>query len=873
MKFSPFRLRSRIRRVVRCPLQGCANPRDRIWLLALITLIFLFVLPLMASAQAKPLRRVLVLNEVGTSYPLTNLVDDGIRAALAAAPFRIEFYREYMETVLFPDPAIQQQVRDFYVHKYENRRPDIIITVGPSPLKFMLETHQRVFPGVPVVFCVPNGLPGSLTLDSNFTGVEGEISPQTTLAAALRLQPGTKHVVVVGGTAAFDRQQQAVIREQLRSYEGKLDISYLTDLAMPSLLERLKKLPTQTIVLLTAISQDAAGTPFISSESGPMITAAANAPVFSLSDRFLNHGEVGGDVSSALEQGKTAGGMALRILHGEKPQDIPPIKDAATYMFDWGALKRWGMKEKNLPADSVVLNRLPTAWENNRWYIISGMSLILLEALLISSLLWQRARRRKAETELGVTYDRLRLAVEAGKSVGWDWDVKSGQDRRFGDLETIFGIPAHTYSGLIEDFRRCVYPDDQEKVWKAVEDARQNRKPYVAEFRVVRPDGAVRWINAKGQFYFAHNGDAKRMLGIAVDITERKQAEEAVRESEERFRLVANTAPVLIWMSGPNGLRSYFNQPWLEFTGRSLEAELRNGWEESVHPEDLGAFIDTYTRAFDRRESYKTEFRLRRSDGEYRWIFDIGVPRLNADGSFAGYIGSCLDVTERKLAEEALDDLSGRLIVTQEEERKRIAREIHDDYNQRLAVVANELEGLAEVVADSPLEAARQLHTLWDNVSELGADLHSLSHRLHSSTLENLGLVAGTKAFCEEFADQQGIKVEFLHENVPRCIPSDLSLCLFRIVQEGLRNVKRHSGADRAEVRLEGFGETLHLWVADRGRGFDVSRRSATDGIGIRSMEERLRSLGGQLEIHSRPTKGTTIEASLPLKVARRRAS
>jgi PAS domain S-box-containing protein len=827
----------------------------------------------MAGAQAKPLKRVLVLNEVGTSYPLTNLVDEGMRTALSEVPFRIEFYREYMDTVLFPDSAVQQRVRDFYVHKYENRTPDVIITVGPSPLKFMIETHQRVFPGVPVVFCVPNGLPGSLTLDSDFTGVEGEISPQTTLAAALRLQPGTKHVLIVGGTAAFDRQQQAVVREQLRSYEGKLDISYLTDLAMPALLERLKKLPTQTIVLLTSISQDGAGTPFISSESGPMITAAANAPVFSLSDRFLNHGEVGGDVSSAFEQGKTAGGMALRILQGEKPQDIAPVRDAATYMFDWGALKRWGMKEKNLPADSVVLNRLPTAWENNRWYIISGISLILLEALLISSLLWQRERRRKAETELGVTYDRLRLAVEAGKSVGWDWDVKSGQDRRFGDLETIFGIPADTYSGQIEDFRRCVHPDDRERVWKAVEDARQNRKPYVAEFRVVRPDGAVRWINAKGQFYFAHNGDAERMLGIAVDITDRKQAEEAVRESEERFRLVANTAPVLIWMSGPNRVRTYFNQPWLEFTGQPLAAELRNGWEESVYPEDLGAFIDTYSRAFDRRESYQTEFRLRRYDGEYRWIFDIGVPRLNADGSFAGYIGSCLDVTERKLAEEALANLSGRLIDAQEQERKRIAREIHDDYNQRLAVVANELEGLADVIADSPAEAARQLHTLWNNVSELGADLHSLSHRLHSSTLENLGLVAGTKAFCEEFADQQGIKVDFLHENVPRCIPPDLSLCLFRIVQEGLRNVKRHSGADRAEVRLEGFGDTLHVRVADRGKGFDVSRQSETDGIGIRSMEERLRSLGGQLEIYSRPTKGTRIEASLPLKVAMRRAS
>lgn len=873
MKFSPLRLRSRTHRAPRSRLKRCAEQRDEVRLLALIVLILLCVFQDVARAQANPPKRVLVVNEVGTSYPLTNLVNEGIRSAVAGAPFRVEFYWEYMETVLFPDPAVQQQVRDFYIHKYQNRSLDVIITVGPSPLKFVMEAHQRAFPGVPVVFCVPNGLPGSITLDSDFTGVEGDVAPAATISAALRLLPGTKHIVVVGGVGAFDRQQQDLVKKQLTNYERQLDITYLTDLAMPAILQRLRELPSHTIVLVTPISEDAVGTPFLSSESGPMIIAAANAPVFSLSDRFLNHGEVGGDASSAFEQGKSAGVMALRILNGERPQDIPAIKSATRYMFDWKALKRWGLKESDLPPGSTLLNPEPTLWETHRWYIISGISLLLVEALLISSLLWQRARRRKAESELGVTYDRLRLAVEAGKSIGWDWDVKSGEDRRFGDLQTIFGIPADSYSGRIEDFQRFVHPDDREKVWNAVEHARQNRKPYVAEFRVVRPDGTVRWINAKGKFYFAHNGDAERMLGIAVDITERKEAEEAVRESEERFRLVANTAPVLIWMSGPDGLRNYFNEPWLDFTGRPLEAELRNGWEENIHPEDRGPFIDTYTRAFDRRECYKAEFRLRRNDGEYRWMFDIGVPRLNPNGSFAGYIGSCLDVTERKLAEEALANLSGRLIDAQEQERKRIAREIHDDYNQRLAVVANELEGLAEQVAESPVEAARRLHTLWNNVSELGADLHSLSHRLHSSTLENLGLVAGTKAFCEEFADQQGMKVDFFHENVPRYIPPDLSLCLFRIVQEGLRNVKRHSGADRAEVRLEGFGETLHLSVVDRGRGFDVDRSFARHGIGIRSMEERLRSLGGQLEIHSRPAEGTTIEASLPLKVARQRAS
>ena len=176
-------------------------------------------------------------------------------------------------------------------------------------------------------------------------------------------------------------------------------------------------------------------------------------------------------------------------------------------------------------------------WEAYKAYIIGGISLILAEALLIFGLLWQRARRRAAETELAITYDRLRMAVEAGRSVGWDWDLKTGRDQWFGDLETVFGIPSDSYSGHVDDFRRKIHPEDRELVWQAVADARKNRKPYVAEFRVVRTDGTVRWITARGKFYYSPNGDAERMLGMAVDITDRKLAEEALRGSEQRLRL------------------------------------------------------------------------------------------------------------------------------------------------------------------------------------------------------------------------------------------------------------------------------------------------------------------------------------------------
>src|SRR5260370_19897602 len=169
------------------------------------------------------------------------------------------------------------------------------------------------------------------------------------------------------------------------------------------------------------------------------------------------------------------------------------------------------------------------------------------------------------------------------------------------------------------------------------------------------------------------------MSGMAVDFTDRKRAAEALRESEERFRLVADTAPALIWMSGTDKLCTFFNKGWLNFTGRSIDLELRNGKAEGVHSEDLKRCLDIYVRAFDAREKFTMQYRLRRHDGEYRWVLEVGVPRFNQDGSFAGFIGSCVDVTDRKLAEETLSGVNPRLIGAQERSRARVARALHSD--------------------------------------------------------------------------------------------------------------------------------------------------------------------------------------------------
>ena len=695
-----------------------------------------------SPAQVKEVRRVLILNVMGPlSSPGVARIDEAIVAGLEKSPYQIELYSEDLEATLFPDEASQRQFREWYIRKYRDRKPDVILAVGLEPIRFMVESHESSFQNIPIVFCgSTEEMLGELKLDSHFTGVWAVAQPEETLKAALSLQPGTKHVVVVGGTGVYDRHLEATAKESFRKYESQLEFTYLTELGMPALIERLKHLPDHTIVYHTSIMQDADGTRFIdASQSAPMIASAARAPVFIVDDVDLGQGTVGGYLVSFAAIGQLVAQMTVRVLNGEKPQDIPIVKSANVYTFDWRALQRWGLKESHLPPGSVVLNRQPTAWELYQRYILGGIVLLLLQTLLIFALVRQRARRRKAETELQITYDRLRQAVEVGKTVGWDWDVKTGCDRWFGDLQTIFGIPSDTYSGHVDDFHRQIHPEDGARVGKAVADARNNRKPYASEFRVVRLDGSVRWLTARGQFYYAANGDAVRMLGMAVDIT------------------------------------------------------------------------------------------------------------------------------ERKLAEESLANIGRKLIEAHEEERTWIARELHDDVNQRMALLAIELDRWKQL-PPSAVEFHDHIHHASQRLSDITKDIQALSHRLHSSKLEYLGLVAAAKSFCKELSEQKKVEIDFSDTAIPRSVPKEISLCLFRVLQETLQNAVKHSGMRQFKVELRGTEREIQLTVSDLGVGFDPQDAIHRRGLGLISMRERMQLVSGEISIKSHPGSGTTIHARVPFR-------
>lgn len=351
---------------------------------------------------------------------------------------------------------------------------------------------------------------------------------------------------------------------------------------------------------------------------------------------------------------------------------------------------------------------------------------------------------------------------------------------------------------------------------------------------------------------------------LAALSEEHQQSAQIVRESEERFRLVADTAPVMIWMTGNDRLCTYVNQTWLKFTGRPLEAELGSGWAEGIHSEDLERSLKAYSQAFDQRQSFAMEYRIRRNDGEFRWMLDAGVPRFNSDGSFAGYIGSCLDISDRKMAEEALASVGRRLIEAHEEERTRIARELHDDIEQRVALLCAELERCNHQGPGSAVDMHEYLQLACQRASDLGEDIQALAHRLHSSKLEYLGLLSAAKSFCGELSQQRNVRIGFKHSDIPAGLPKETSLCLFRVLQEALQNAVKHSGAQDFAVEMHGTEDGIRLIVSDSGTGFDWQHAVNGRGLGLISMRERLRLVNGELSIQSEPGRGTTVLACVP---------
>jgi PAS domain S-box-containing protein len=358
--------------------------------------------------------------------------------------------------------------------------------------------------------------------------------------------------------------------------------------------------------------------------------------------------------------------------------------------------------------------------------------------------------------------------------------------------------------------------------------------------------------------------DATEPESIAnPEMERRRKADAVLRENERRFRMLLDAAPVMIWQSGPDGLCTHFNRRWLEFTGRPIESELGKGWTKSLHPDDIARCRATIDQAFDRRQPFTMEYRLRRFDDEYRWILGSGVPGI-VDSVFTGFVGSAIDVTDQRTARDTLSALSGKLMEAQEDERARMARDLHDDLAQRATAIAWQLHNLARTLPAGKSEGI-EVRVTSNLAADLAKGIQLVSHQLHPAQLEILGLAPTAAAFCRSLSERHQVKIDFKHEGVRPSLPKGVAVCLFRVLQEALNNAVKYAGVQHITVTLLATPHEIELNVIDCGVGFDARSTGRGYGLGIISMKERLHLVGGEVRIESEPGVGTTVRARVPV--------
>lgn len=288
----------------------------------------------------------------------------------------------------------------------------------------------------------------------------------------------------------------------------------------------------------------------------------------------------------------------------------------------------------------------------NKSFDYTDLDIIHLQA--VANELYKILEKRKVEKNLQKNEDRWQFAIEGSNEGIWDWNILSGQIFLSTRLKEILGFHPDELEVKIDEWQNRIHPNDLPYVMQSLQQHLREETPdYISEHRLLCKDGSWKWILNRGKVLgWTKEGEPSRMVGTHTDITERKNADEKLKDSEVQYRNLINSGLALIWRSGTDKLCNFFNETWLRFTGRTLEQEMGIGWVDGVHPEDFNQCLETYETAFDKREPFEMEYRLRHKNGDFKWILDLGTPNYNSSGEFIGYIGHCFDITERKLVEE-----------------------------------------------------------------------------------------------------------------------------------------------------------------------------------------------------------------------------
>ena len=869
--------------------------------LVVASLVWLALAPSPYSATAQETARpkgVLALYWGGRDNPTTAIFDKSIQSAFKSAPTgSIEYYAEYLEE----DRFTWEKMRDFLRQKYGDNRIGAIITLSNQTLNFLLKYRGDIFPNTPIVYHAfthadidrkdeVNGVP--VFVDSPF---------RNTIDLALKLHPATKQAFIITSTKEHDKRLEAEVLKELKEFETRVELKPLTDYKLDELIATVKNAPANSIILYVRYSQEELPKTLDVLNSLTLITQSARVPVYTAYESILGRGSIGGSAGLLEDCGRMSAETAMRIINGVSPKDIQTVLVPTVPIFDWRQLRRWGISKDRLPKNSVLHHMEPTFWEEYRWWIIGFISLCATQTLLIAALSLQRARRKRIEVALAEKELRLREAQAIARLGSFHWDV-SGEGVVWSDeLYRIYGLEPSESSITYKTYLEHIHPEDRDQVGRAVEQALATWQPFEHEYRIVRPTGETRWVFAQTQPIFDVDRVLIAMQGVCQDITDRKLAEEALRDSEVRARraLVEQMLAGVVECDA-TGMFKMVNQRFCEITGYTEAELLQMGPADILHPDDTERVLDLKRRLMESGKSFVTEQRFVRKDGSEVWINSHAAPVRNARGEIERAVAVVIDITDRKRAEREREQL-----LKQEKAARAEAQAANQSKDEFLTVVSHELRS----PLNSILGYARLLRTRSADPSQIKQTVEIIERngRMQLQLIEDLldtariisgklkldvqpvtllGVITAALEAVRPAAQAKGI--DMISDIDPRAgqITGDAGR-LQQVVWNLLSNaIKFTPRSGRVELRMESADNQVRITVSDTGKGIEPefmpfvfdrfrqsdsssSRRFGGLGLGLSLVKQLVELHGGTVEAASDgPSCGATFSVTLPQSAA-----
>jgi signal transduction histidine kinase len=798
--------------------------------------------------------------------------------------------------------------------KYAKLPPQIVIPVGSHPVEFVLARKQHLFPEARVLYFLFGHEAAQPVPDA--TGVILDLNLVPTLELAMAQNPGTKRVLLITGTSAADKvgvpELISKAAEAFQHQHRPIDVITLPSMSFYEARRYVAQLAQDTVAVIVWYYSDSKGERFVPAGVVPDFSRACNRPLYAGWESDVGRGIVGGSAISLSAIGDQLALLAGRILSGEAPGQIPPVRgEFQHYVFDYQQLRRWGIPMDQLPAGSIVLNREYTTWALYKWYIFGTIVLILAAAGLVTYLVRLVASRRRTEQRLENRGEFEALTAQLSAAfINLPAELVDVEiERGFRHLLDFFHIDRIsvfevTDTSLLRLQHLCSSPcmaspppkldltqmpevlslltEGKPIVVSTAQELPAHEsalKEFVQRMGVasiatfpLRADGRLFGTMTFSSYYRPVawtpelTGSLRTIADIFGNALMRKRTEGSLMASEHFKTSILSSLSNPVAVLDPAGNIIAVNERWMEFVhtgGDPGKLEVGKNYLEAIR--NLVPNSDDFLQGIESvcngaRDFFDTEYAI--PIGSETLYFDMSVSPFK--GPTGGAVVIHRDITERKRTDESIRELSGRLIHAQEDERSRIARELHDDINQQLALLGIEIQRVEEDLPETNAPLRARLEEIWKKTHEASQDVQRISHQLHSSKLEHLGLPAALKGLLQEFTRLHQVRGETQFRDIPTPLDREVSLTLFRVAQEALRNAGKHSGAKN--IRIELIGETagLLLRISDDGVGFDP-KVNPRYGLGMISMEERLHLVKGRLSVWSRVGVGTQVEARVPL--------